>query len=68
MATTVQPDNTPTAKVTAMSLAGAAVTVGISVAEHFGLDVPPDVAGALVIILAFLAGYGKKSRPGEIDL
>lgn len=65
---THQVDNTPTAKVTTGTLAGAAVTVFISVGEHFGVIVPPDVAASLVVLLGFLAAYFKKSRPADTDL
>ena len=62
------PDNTPTAKVSAGALAGAAVTVFISVSEYLGVNVPPDVAAAAVVLLSGLAAYFKKSRPGDTDL
>lgn len=67
MTTPTQPDTTPTAKVTAATLAGAAVTVLVSVSEHFGIDIPSDVAASLVVILVFAAGWIKRSRPGETD-
>lgn len=62
-----QADNTPTAKVTAGALAGAFVTVVISVAEHFHVVVPPDVAASLVVLIGGAAAYFKRSRPGDID-
>lgn len=62
------PDNTPTAKVTVGALAGAAVTVFISITEYFNVNVPPDVAAAMVVLLSGLAAYFKKSRPAETDL
>jgi hypothetical protein len=46
-------------KVAAGALAGAAVTVAVSVAGAFGVNVPPDVAAALVTLLSFAAGYLK---------
>ena len=36
-----QPDNTPTAKVTAGTLAGAFTAVIISITEYFGVNLPP---------------------------
>lgn len=66
-AVTDQLDNTPTAKVTAGALAGAAVTVGVSIAEHFGSEIPADVAASLVVLLSGLAAYFKRSRPADID-
>lgn len=65
---THQVDPTPTAKVTAYTLAGAAVTVFISIVDNFNVEVPPDVAAALTILLGFVAGYIKSSRPGDVDL
>lgn len=62
-----QVDATPTAKVAAGSLAGAAVTVLISVAKSFGYELEPEVAGALVVLAYGVAGYFKKSRPGDVD-
>jgi hypothetical protein len=50
-------------KVAAASLAGAVVTVAVTVAGAFGVNVPPDVAAALVTIATFAAGYLKAS-PG----
>jgi len=61
-------DNTPTAKVTAYTLAAAGVTVLVSIADHLDITVPADVAAALVTILGFVAGYWKRSRPGDFDL
>jgi hypothetical protein len=60
-------DLTPTAKVTAGALTGAFVTVLISVAEHLDIQVPPDVAASLVVLLGGLAAWYKKSRPSELD-
>jgi len=63
-----QVDATPTAKVTAYTLAGAAVTILISVAKSFGFELEPEVAGSLVLLLGFGAGYLKRSRPGDVDM
>lgn len=63
-----QPDGTPTAKVTAYTLAGGLVTILISVAKSFGYEVEPEVAGALVLLIGYAAGWAKRSRPGEKDL
>lgn len=65
--TTSQVDGTPTAKVTAGALSGAAVTIVISVAKSFGVELEPEVAAALVVVVASVASYFKSSRPGDND-
>jgi len=62
-----QVDATPTAKVAAGSLAGAAVTILVSVTKSFGYELEPEVAAALVVVVGYAAAYFKKSRPGDID-
>lgn len=61
------PDATPTAKVAAGSLAGAAVAVLVSIVKSFGIELEPELAAGLVVLLSGLAAYYKKSRPGELD-
>lgn len=63
----VQPDSTPTAKVTAGVLTGALVTVLLSAAGRFGVELTGEEAAALVTLLGGLAAWWKKSRPGELD-
>lgn len=64
MSTTPEPapSRTPTTKVTASALAGAAVVILIWIAGMFGLAVPPEVAGAGVVVLSFAAAYAVKDR------
>lgn len=64
---TVQPDSTPTAKVTAGVLTGALVTVVLSAAGRFNIELTGEEAAALVTVLAGLAAWWKKSRPGDVD-
>jgi putative effector of murein hydrolase LrgA (UPF0299 family) len=47
----------PTEKVAAVGTSGAAATVIVYVAGLLGLDLPATVAGALVLLAAFVAGY-----------
>lgn len=47
----------PTAKVTVGSLAGAVAVVLVWVASLAGLDVPPEVAAALTLIIGGVAAY-----------
>jgi hypothetical protein len=64
---TDQPDNTPTAKVTAGVLTGALVTVLIGTFGRVGVELSAEEAAALVTILSGLAAWYKRSRPGELD-
>ena len=65
--TTKQPDNTPTAKVTAGVLTGAFVTMVLSLSTRFGIELSGEEAAALVTLLSGLAAWFKRSRPGELD-
>lgn len=47
----------PTPKVVAAGAAGAVVTIGVWIAGLFGLEVPAEVAGAAVVLVAVAAGY-----------
>jgi hypothetical protein len=67
MYNTDQPDNTPTAKVTAGVLTGALVTVLIGSFGRLGLELSAEEAAALVTILGGLAAWYKRSRPSELD-
>ncbi len=57
-----QPTARPTAKVAATGIAGSVAIVLIWVAGQFGIDMPAEVAAALTAIIAFGAGYMKKSK------
>jgi len=58
---------TPTPKVAAAGISGAVALIIVWVAGLFGLDVPPEVAAAFTVILAFVAAYFKTdaSSPGK---
>lgn len=51
------PSKAPTPKVVAGGTAGAAVVVIVWAASLFGLEVPIQVAGALVVLVSFAASY-----------
>lgn len=64
-----QPTAAPTAKMTAVGLAGAIVTLVGAVCAMFGVQVPENVSGALLVLIpalvttvTFAAGYFKKER------
>jgi energy-converting hydrogenase Eha subunit B len=46
-------------KVLAGTLAAASVTIIVWIASTAGVNVPVEVAGALTVIVTFLAGYIK---------
>jgi hypothetical protein len=50
----------PTPKVIAGAAAGAATVLLVWVARLFGLDVPPEVASAVTVLLAAGAAYLKR--------
>ena len=58
---------TPTPKVAAAGISGAVALILVWAAGLFGLEVPPEVAAAFAVILAFVAGYLKTdvSSPGK---
>lgn len=62
------PDNTPTAKVTTATLAGALVTVLIFISAQAGVEIDGGTGAAMATLLAFVGGYWKRSRPGDSDL
>lgn len=49
----------PRPKVAAAGAGGGAVTLIILIAAQLGLDLPPEVASAIVAIISFGAGYFK---------
>jgi hypothetical protein len=51
---------TPTPKVAAAGLGGAGAFLLVTVANAVGLDLPPEVAGAVVALVSFAAGYLKR--------
>jgi hypothetical protein len=58
-----QADMRPTRKVTAMTVAGALLTVGLWVAKDFyAIDVPGEVQGTLHTALAAMVGYFVRDR------
>lgn len=52
----------PTPKVVATGVTGAAAIILVAVANKLGLDLPPEVAAAIVAVAAFAAGYLKRDR------
>ena len=54
------PSSKPVPKVAASGQAGAAALVLVYVANLLGLEVPAEVAAALVGLLMFAAGYLKR--------
>lgn len=50
-------------KVFAGTVAGAATLVLIYVASLFGVDVPPEVASAVTLLLSTGAGYLRREKP-----
>jgi hypothetical protein len=59
--TYTQPSVTPTSKVKAAGLAGVGGTLIITILGLLGVELPAEVAAAIVTLLAFGAGYLKKS-------
>ncbi len=64
-----QPTAAPTAKMTAVGVSGAIVTLVGALCAMFGVQVPENVSGALLVlvpaavtIVTFAAGYFKKER------
>lgn len=57
-----QPTLAPTTKVTLGSASGAAVLVLVWVAGMFGLEVPPEVASAVTLLLMAGVAYLVKDR------
>lgn len=55
----------PVRKVAAAGIGGAAVVVIVWGAGLFGLDIPVDVAVAIVALVSFGAGYLTPSKTGE---
>lgn len=49
----------PQPKVVAGGVAGAAVVVLVWAASMSGLEIPAEVAGALIVLISFAAGYLK---------
>ena len=60
-----QPTPTPTRKVGAAGIAGAIVTLIVAGAQAFGVEIGPELAGALVVAISTAAGYLIRERaPG----
>ncbi len=51
----------PTPKVTAAGAGGSAGVLLVAVANALGLDLPPEVAAAIVAVVSFVAGYVKRA-------
>ncbi len=54
------PNPAPVPKVKAAGAGGIAATLLISLAGLLGVDLPPEIAAAIVAVAAFLAGYLKQ--------
>ena len=54
------PSAAPVAKVAAGGIAGMATTVLVWGAGQLGVDLPPEIAGAIVGLAMFVAGYLKR--------
>ncbi len=52
----------PRPKVAAAGASGTAATAVIAIAGQLGLDLTPEVAGAVVALASFAAGYLKAER------
>jgi len=57
-----QPTATPTRKVTAQAVSGVASVLLIYVLGLVGVDLPADVAAAIVVVLSFVASYMTKEK------
>lgn len=57
-----QPTATPTTKLTAVGAGGLGVGVVLYLAQLAGLSMPPEVAEAIVLAGAWVAGYVKRDR------
>lgn len=57
-----QPTGTPTRKVGAAGIAGAIVTLIVAGAQALGVEIGPDLAGALVVAISTAAGYLIRER------
>jgi hypothetical protein len=60
-----QPSAAPTQKVVAGGAAGAAAVLVVFIAGQFGVDVPPEVAAALTVLLAAVAAWLKREKAAE---
>lgn len=52
-----QPTAAPTAKIAASGIGGSVSVVLIWLAGMAGIEVPPEVAGAVATIISFFSGY-----------
>ena len=64
-----QPNSAPTAKMTAVGIAGLVVTALVTVAAAFGITIPETVSSAALALVAavttiatFVAGYWKREQ------
>lgn len=55
-------DPAPTEKVVAGGAAGAATVLIVFIAGQLGLEVPPEAASALTVLIGSAAAYLKKER------
>lgn len=54
----------PNRKMTAAGTSGAVAIVLVWVAGQFGIDMPAEVGAAFATVMALLAGYVRRDRPG----
>ena len=59
--TSDQPTSAPTSKVAAAGIGGSVAIVLIWLAGQFGVELSAEVASAITAIVAFAAGYFKRS-------
>lgn len=52
-------------KVKAGFAGGAGATVLISVAKYLGYEMPVELAGAIITLVGFVAGYLKPEKAGQ---
>lgn len=55
----------PTKKVTAGALTGALTVIALAVLNYFGIELPPEVSGAITGVLTSGAAYMKTEEFGE---
>lgn len=56
------PTKAPVPKVAAAGGAGIAGTLLVFIAQRAGVDLPPEVAAAIITVVAFVAGYITKDK------
>lgn len=60
-------DKTPTAKVAAGALTGAAITCILTILRRFDVELTMEEAAAAVTLLSGVVAWWKRSRPGDVD-